>query len=91
MAVILDFSILLLPLPLIWRLQMAWKKKSRVIAVFGVGLLACIASVMRLVYQIELTRVPPNTPVYQLNIDRIGLWAYAFHYSVATFTVLTRP
>ncbi|KAM0806447.1 hypothetical protein BDR22DRAFT_968475 [Usnea florida] len=77
MAVILDFSILLLPLPLIWRLQMAWKKKSRVIAVFGVGLLACIASVMRLVYQIELTHVPPNTPVYQLNIDRIGLWAFA--------------
>ena len=90
MAVISDFSILLLPFPVIWGLQMPWKKKSRIIAVFGVGLLACIASVLRLVYQIELTHVPPNTPVYQLDIDRIGLWAYALHYPVAAFSVLTR-
>lgn len=77
MNVISDFSILILPLPIIWRLQMSWAKKSRVFAVFGMGLFACIASVLRLVYQLELTHVSFNTPTYQLNIDRIGLWAYA--------------
>lgn len=77
MAVISDFTILLLPFPQLWRLQMPWKRKSRIISVFGVGSLACIASVLRLVYQIELTHVPPNTPIYQLDIDRIGLWAFA--------------
>ena len=89
MATISDFSILLLPLTLTWRLQITWKKKSRVLAVFGFGLFACIASILRLVYQIKLSRVPPNTPVYQLNIDRIGLWAYASEYLVPVFRVLT--
>ena len=103
MNVVSDFSILLLPLPLIWRLQISWEKKSRVLAVFSVGLFACIASVLRLVYQIELTRILPNNPahqieltrvlpnalVYQLDIDRIGLWAYALHYPMAVSSVLT--
>ena len=75
MNVVSDFTILILPLPIIWRLQMPWGKKSRVIAVFGVGLFACIASILRLVYNLELTRVTFNTPTYQLDIDRIGLWA----------------
>ena len=56
---------------------MSWNKKSRVLAVFGMGLFACIASVLRLVYQLKLTHIPFNSPTYQLDIDRIGLWAYA--------------
>ena len=79
MAVISDFTILMLPFPQLWRLQMPWAKKSRIIAVFAVGSLACVASVLRLVYQVKLTHVPPNAPIYQLDIDRIGLWAYALH------------
>ena len=71
-----DFSILILPIPVIWRLQMPWAKKSRVIAVFAVGLLACIASIVRLIYSSELKGVSRNTAIYQLGIDRIGLWAY---------------
>ena len=65
----------MLPLPLIWRLQMSWVKKRRVIAIFGAGLFACIASILRLLYSSELTRVPPESPVYQLDSDRVGLWA----------------
>ena len=84
MAVISDFTILFLPFPQLYRLQMPWDKKSRIIAVFAIGSLACIASVLRLVYQIELTHVPPSTPIYQLDIDRIGLWAYVSHCPLAT-------
>ncbi|KAF6241446.1 hypothetical protein HO173_000156 [Letharia columbiana] len=75
--VISDFSILILPLPIIWRLQISWYKKSRVIAVFGFGLFACFASVLRLVYSSELIHVPSINPAYQLDVDRIGLWAFA--------------
>lgn len=89
MNVISDFSILILPLPIIWRLQMSWDKKSRVFAVFGVGLFACIASILRLVYSLELTHVPPNTPAYQLDVDRIGLWACVIHCPIFVFSLLT--
>ena len=87
--VISDFSILILPLPIVWRLQMSWNKKSRVLAVFGMGLFACIASVLRLVYQLELLHISFNSPTYQLDIDRIGLWAYGIHWPIYVFRILT--
>ena len=89
MNVISDFSILILPLPIIWRLQMSWNRKYRIFAVFGVGLFACIASVIRLVYSLELTRVPPNTLTYQLDVDRIGLWAYVIRFPKSVYSSLT--
>ncbi len=67
---------------------MPWNKKSRVLAVFGVGLFACIASVLRLVYSLELLHVPPNTPAYQLDVDRIGLWAYAIYCPIVLLLTL---
>lgn len=54
---------------------MPWEKKVRVVAVFGMGLFACIASVLRLVYSLEIILVAVNSPTYQLNIYRLGLWA----------------
>ena len=84
-----DFSILILPLPIIWRLQMSWAKKARVTAVFGVGLSACIASVIRLFYSSELIHIPPIDAAYQVNVDRSGLWAYANHCPTAGFSLLT--
>ena len=56
---------------------MSSAKKFRVTAVFGVGLLACIASVVRLVYSVELLRVPTVNAAPQLVIDKEGLWAYS--------------
>ena len=84
-----DFSILILPLPLIWRLQMSWAKKARVTAVFGVGLSTCIASVIRLFYTLELIHVLPIDAAYQVNVDRDGLCAYAIHCPIAGFSLLT--
>lgn len=68
---------------------MPWARKSRVVSVFGVGLFACIASILHLVYSSELTRVPPKDPTYQLDIDRIGLWAYTKHSPINVFIILT--
>lgn len=68
---------------------MPWARKSRIIAVFSVGLFACIASVLRLVYSSELTRGPPKDPAYQLDVDRIGLWAYAIDCPKTVFILLT--
>ena len=51
-----DFSILLLPLYSIWQLQMPVKRKVGVSAVFCLGLIACIASVIHLVYDIKSLR-----------------------------------
>ena len=58
---------------------MSWAQKARVTAVFGVGFLACIASVVRLVYSVELLRVPTINAAHQLDIDKEGLWAYVVH------------
>ena len=87
--VFFDFSILILPLPLIWRMQMSWAKKARVTAVFGVGLSACIASVIRLFYSSELVHISPTDAAYQVNVDRQGLWAYAIHCPAAGFSLPT--
>ena len=51
-----DFSILLLPLYSIWRLQMPVKRKFGVSAVFSLGGIACIASVIHLAYDIKSLR-----------------------------------
>ena len=87
--IVSDFSILILPLPLIWRLQMSRAKKARVTAVFGVGLSACIASVIRLFYSSELIHILPIDAAYQVNVDRDGLCAYAIYCPTAGFSLLT--
>ena len=54
-------------------------KRLRLLFVFGFGLLACAASIVRLVYSIQLD---PNlkSTAYQLKIDREGLWAWVRPY-----------
>ncbi|RYC64322.1 hypothetical protein CHU98_g1884 [Xylaria longipes] len=54
--VVSDFTILITPITAIWKLQISIKKKVGAAAVFGVGILATITSIVRLYYSIELTR-----------------------------------
>lgn len=70
-----DFLIFILPLPTLLRLQMPMNKRLRLLFVFGFGLLACAASVVRLVYSIQLDPTSDST-AYQLKVDREGLWAW---------------
>ena len=74
--VISDFSILILPVPIIWRLQMSKKRKVGITAVFGIGLFACVTSILRLVYSVELQGLPAGATAYQYDIDVIGVWRY---------------
>ncbi|MCJ1242663.1 hypothetical protein MMC14_010672 [Varicellaria rhodocarpa] len=71
--IVSDFSILLLPLYSIWLLQLPFKKKLAVSAIFATGLFACISSILRLVYTVILLNTADTTYV----ILQIGLWTLA--------------
>ena len=60
-------------------------KRLRLLFVFGFGLLACAASVVRLVYSLQLD---PNleSTAYQLNIDKEGLWAWVHSFGSGVVT-----
>ncbi|KAF3764060.1 hypothetical protein M406DRAFT_356413 [Cryphonectria parasitica EP155] len=51
---------------------MDMRRKIGVIAIFAVGLLACVASIVRLVYSIQLTQTADET----WAIDPVGIWAF---------------
>ena len=88
--IISDFTMFILPLPTIHRLQMSTAKKLRVYGCFSLGLLACVTSVVRLVYSIKLLHVPSHNPEYLLIIDITGLWRYTDHPSQLRGDQLTR-
>ena len=71
-----DFSMFILPLPMIERLQMSSEKKFKVYGCFSMGLVACLASVARLVYSIKLLHIPNRSPEYLTTIFITGLWRY---------------
>ncbi|KAL8734451.1 MAG: hypothetical protein Q9181_003189 [Wetmoreana brouardii] len=71
-----DFLILILPLPVLLRLQMPSGKKLRLLLVFGVGLAACVASIVRLVYTVQINP-DVDSSEYQLQINKEGLCAMA--------------
>ncbi|KAF2202989.1 integral membrane protein [Delitschia confertaspora ATCC 74209] len=69
--IISDVTILLLPLIGIKKLHLPAKKKIMVGAVFATGAFACISSIIRLVYSIQLT----NTKDVTWAISPVGMWA----------------
>lgn len=52
--IVLDYCLLACPLIVLWRVRMSRRKKIRIFALFGVGGLACIASVMTLIAKFNL-------------------------------------
>lgn len=52
--IILDYCLLTVPIIVLSKVQMSWKKKARLIALFCVGGLACVGSVMTLVSKFRL-------------------------------------
>ncbi|KAL8646841.1 MAG: hypothetical protein Q9226_006690 [Calogaya cf. arnoldii] len=68
-----DFILLILPLNMIWRLQMPVSKKWQVSAVFATGLFGCICSIMRLIASVELINNGDET----FMLTTVGLWWYA--------------
>ena len=74
-TVLSDFQILALPMQIIWRFHMQKKGILGFIAMFRVGLFACIASVACLAYGILLP-VPIKSGEYLVNILKSGLRRY---------------
>ncbi|KAH7098428.1 hypothetical protein BKA62DRAFT_773380 [Auriculariales sp. MPI-PUGE-AT-0066] len=52
-SMILDFAIILTPIPPLWNAMLPWRAKLSVILVFAVGLIPCIASVFRVILAVE--------------------------------------
>ncbi|KAI9794955.1 MAG: hypothetical protein M1833_007329 [Piccolia ochrophora] len=71
--VVTDFYILVLPLPLIWNLQLRAQKKIGLTLVFMLGLFACITSILRLAKTIEVDDNPDVTFAF----NALTLWTVA--------------
>lgn len=54
----LDFTALAIPIFVLWKVQLSWKKKARIFGLLSVGLVACVASVMTLLSQYTLEKDP---------------------------------
>ncbi len=52
--VVMDFCLLSVPIIVLWKVQMPWPTKFRFFAVFGVGAMSCIGSVLRQIEQANL-------------------------------------
>jgi hypothetical protein len=46
--IITDFIVIIVPIPLLWNLQIPRKQKMILMGLFGVGSIACITSIVRL-------------------------------------------
>ncbi|KAL8672747.1 MAG: hypothetical protein Q9168_002801 [Polycauliona sp. 1 TL-2023] len=72
--IITDVLILLLPARAVWRLQILTQKKFAIVSLFGIGLIACIANAMVILY---VSRQDGTTADISYNVAWMGLWAYA--------------
>ncbi|KAI6082213.1 hypothetical protein F4821DRAFT_219457 [Hypoxylon rubiginosum] len=68
---LIDLYILVLPMPLCWRLNLDARRKWRLTMVFGLGFFACIASLVRL----GMTDVMRSNLDMTWNVTRVCAWA----------------
>lgn len=71
MSVISDLSILILPFPLTWSLQMATRKKLKVMALLGAGGLATAFSIYRL-WMIVVSGASPDQTIIFIRVILSG-------------------
>ncbi|KAF2464557.1 uncharacterized protein BDR25DRAFT_95504 [Lindgomyces ingoldianus] len=74
--IISDVAILLLPVRSVWQLSIPLRKKVAISFLFATGLLACIASAMRIVETLAIVHKPDTSDV-SYHIAWMGLWSYA--------------
>jgi hypothetical protein len=68
-SLVSDIVVLLLPCPLTRNLQVGWKAKVKIGVVFGVGGIACIFSLVRLVFIVNEGNSPDQTYAFvQINL-----------------------
>ncbi|KAI9834034.1 MAG: hypothetical protein M1819_003319 [Sarea resinae] len=73
--IILDFVVLLLPMPILLRLNMPWKQRIALALVFGIGLFACVSSIIRLAVWFTVSDNLRQNPDATWNRVRISDWS----------------
>ncbi|KAH6711992.1 hypothetical protein BKA61DRAFT_691562 [Leptodontidium sp. MPI-SDFR-AT-0119] len=73
LSIITDLIILILPIPLVWSLQVTTKVKLRTIALLGAGGLATSTGIVRLVLILHLDHSPYQLSDQSVSIQRINL------------------
>ncbi|KAF2708714.1 hypothetical protein K504DRAFT_502736 [Pleomassaria siparia CBS 279.74] len=85
--IISDFYILLIPMPIIFHLNMSLAHRTRLIAIFGLGFFTCITSIMRLVSTSQASANPDKLymgakymhwPILEVNVGLICACAITF-------------
>ena len=56
LTIFLDFIILLLPIPIVWKLQLPLKQRLAVMSLFGAGIIVCVAGIVH-AYFVDLALV----------------------------------
>lgn len=69
--IIMDFVLLALPLPIIWRLHRSWREKLGLSGIFLIGGFVCFASIYRIV---ALFYIEPSNTTY--TIYQATLWTH---------------
>ncbi|OTA56583.1 hypothetical protein K449DRAFT_437790 [Hypoxylon sp. EC38] len=67
--IIWDFTLLLLPLPMVWRLNMMNRRKLQLCGIFLVGIFICICSIMRVITLGQLEETGLTQPTWW-----VGVW-----------------
>ncbi|KAH7348789.1 integral membrane protein, partial [Rhexocercosporidium sp. MPI-PUGE-AT-0058] len=73
LSILTDVIILILPIPLVWSLQVTTKKKLRTIALLGAGGVATATSIVRLILVLNLDNSPYQLGDQTISIQRINL------------------
>ncbi|KAJ5675128.1 uncharacterized protein N7477_005062 [Penicillium maclennaniae] len=68
--VLMDFIILILPIPMIWNLHSAWQDKLALTGVFALGAFVCFASIYRIIVLFWISPSDPTYTVYQATLGR---------------------
>ncbi|KGO78324.1 hypothetical protein PITC_059370 [Penicillium italicum] len=66
--VVMDFVILVLPIPMIWNLHRAWQDKLALNGVFALGVFVCFSSIYRIVVLFWISPTDTAFTVYQATL-----------------------
>ncbi|KAH7030043.1 hypothetical protein B0J12DRAFT_682530 [Macrophomina phaseolina] len=72
LSVVVDWSVALLPIPLLWHIRMRWRVKGAVMGILGLGIFASCATLVRIPLLPRLAS--PTEPLH--NLGAITLWAF---------------
>ncbi|KAF3938758.1 hypothetical protein ABW19_dt0200454 [Dactylella cylindrospora] len=75
LIVITDVLVLLLPIPVIWKLKLPIRSRLGVIGIFSLGLFACIASINRIILASEVTNSGSGDITYDNATNGSGIWS----------------